>query len=230
MAVRQIIFPTIILLMIGLGGSAGAGTTDEAVLEHMLALYELDTTVYEIEILSNPLADEPVAVGEFSIRALTRSEPLGLFTIVGTIERDGEEVASGQIRMRVRKFESVLVLVDRVQRDRELRPEMFELRRKDVTDLKERALTDSDQLVGFLARRNLRRGQILVSGDLAPIPDIRSGSEVSIVYQNGFCRVTAPGQALQTGLSGDYIKVKNMATKKIITARIMDGSEVQVDP
>jgi flagella basal body P-ring formation protein FlgA len=209
---------------------AMAMTTAEAVREHMFALYELDPDQYQVDILSNPLKGVSINPGEFSLRPLTRSEPIGVFSIMATVKRDGEEDLTGQVRMRISRFESVLVATDRIQRADELTPEMAVLRRMDVTELREKALKDVDQLVGFQAGRNLRKGSILTTGDLAPIPDVERGHGLTIVYQSGLCRVTASGEAMQTGVAGDYIKVRNNATKKIITARVMDATEVMVDP
>ena len=206
-----------------------AMTSAEAVREHMFALYELDPDQYQVEILSNPLEDVTINPGEFSLRPLTRSEPLGVFSIMATVRRDGEEVAKGQVRMRISRFESVLVATDRIQRADELQPQMVEVRRMDVTDLREKPLKDIDELIGFQAGRNLRKGSIMTTGDLAPIPDVERGRGLTIVYQVGLCRVTATGEAMQTGVTGDYIKVRNKATKKIITARVMDATEVMVD-
>ncbi len=206
-----------------------AMTSAEAVREHMLALYELDPAIYQVEILSNPLEDVTINPGEFSLRPLTKSEPLGVFSIMATVRRDGKEVGSGQVRMLISRFETVLVSTDRIQRGDGLLPEMVEERRMDVSDLREKPLTSVDELLGFQAGRNLRKGSILSTGDLEQIPDVERGRGLTIVYQTGLCRVTAAGEAMQTGVTGDYIKVRNKATKKIITARVMDGTEVIVD-
>ena len=62
------------------------------------------------------------------------------------------------------------------------------------------------------------------------VPDVESGREVSIVYNAGPCRISALGVVLQKGMAGDYIKVKNKSSGKIVLARVVDESAVAVDP
>jgi len=61
----------------------------------------------------------------------------------------------------------------------------------EVTTLRERPLTDANQLVGSRAGRNLRMGTIVTSGDLETVPDIENGRDVAIVYTDGLCRISA---------------------------------------
>ena len=55
-------------------------------------------------------------------------------------------------------------------------------------------------------------------------------TRLSFVYIDGLCRITATGVALQSGMAGDYVKVKNKGSGKIILARVVDGTAVAVDP
>ena len=87
-----------------------------------------------------------------------------------------------------------------------------------------------EEIEGYRTKRNLRRGTILTTAAIEPIPDIEAGRELSIVYIGGLCRITTAGVALQSGMAGDYVKVKNKGSGKIILARVVDGTAVAVDP
>ena len=65
---------------------------------------------------------------------------------------------------------------------------------------------------------------------LERIPDIERGRDVAIVYIEGMCRISADGRTMQSGQAGDYIKVKNKTSGKIILARVVDATAVAVDP
>jgi len=128
------------------------------------------------------------------------------------------------------RYESVLVLTDRIRRHETLGPEKFALKEMDVTSLREKPITSATSLADMRTRRNLRRGDILTSGDIEPIPDIESGRDVTIVYSSGLCRITTEGRTLQSGMAGEYVKVKNKSSCKIIIARVVNGTAVAVDP
>jgi flagella basal body P-ring formation protein FlgA len=103
-------------------------------------------------------------------------------------------------------------------------------RRMDITDLRERPLKKVTDLSHRRARRNINRGTVLTAASIEPIPDVESGNEVSITFVEGPIQITATGTALQSGMAGDYIKVKNKQSGKIIMARVVDNAQVAIDP
>ncbi len=220
----------LILITMSFGAASFAATTDEAIVEKMSAMFDLDPGRYRIELLSNPLKTGDVSVDQIALRPLSQKEPLGLYSVMASVTVDGEVLESGQVRMRIKKYESVLVLTDRIRRHETLGPEKFALKEMDVTSLREKPITSATSLADMRTRRNLRRGDILTSGDIEPIPDIESGRDVTIVYSSGLCRITTEGRTLQSGMAGEYVKVKNKSSCKIIIARVVNGTAVAVDP
>ena len=203
---------------------------DQVIVDRMMSEFSLDEQSYEIEILSNRLDITGADNYDLTLRPLTQKDPVGLYSVVASFSDGETEVTSGQVRMRIRKFAKVVVAGDRIRRSEDLDPDRFSLQRMEVTNLVERPLGSLEELAGFRAKRNLKKGTIVTTGALEAIPDLERGHETLIVYSDGLCRITAPGVALQSGLSGDYIKVKNKATNKIILAKIIDDGAVAVDP
>ncbi|MEW6413027.1 MAG: flagellar basal body P-ring formation chaperone FlgA [Candidatus Zixiibacteriota bacterium] len=228
------LFKRILAVLIFLVPSICPGVTSltpsEVILDEIMVTYELDPLVYEIEVLTNQLKTESLEGRQLTFRPLSQKEPIGLFTVLATVLENGEEIESNQVRLRIKKYKTVLVVKDRVGRNDNLSPEQFGLERMEVTNLTEMPLESVEQIEGYRASRNLRPGQILTSGAIEPIPDVESGRETLIVYDDGLCKITATGIALQSGVTGDYVKVKNKATKKIIMARVIDENAVSVDP
>jgi len=209
---------------------ASALTCDEAIQAKVIDMYELDSSRYRIEILSNPLKSAKLTPSDLTLRPLSQKQPLGLFSIMVDVKSGGEPLESGQVRLKIRKFDDVLVLLENVPRSEAFTAEQFTVQRMEVTALYERALTEPSELAGQRAGRNLKRGSILTARDLEPMPDIEYGRDVAIVYSTGLCRISTEGKALQSGLAGEYIKVKNKSSGKIILARIVDATAVAVDP
>ena len=205
-------------------------TCEQAIQAKVAAMYDLDTNWYRVEVLSHSLKSAEVNPQQLTLRPLSQKEPLGLFSMMADLKIDGERLESGQVRLKIRKYADVLVLLDNVRRSDPVTVEQLTLQRMEVTTLRERPLIEPSELVGNRAKRNLKRGNILTARDLEPIPDVEFGRDVAIVYIDGLCRISTEGKALQSGLAGEYIKVKNKSSGKIILARIVDATAVAVDP
>lgn len=221
----------LLLFFLVLSMPAFAGNeSDKFIISKMKEIYELEDANYEIEILSNKLKLPLISLDNLSIRALTQKEPLGLFTIIATIIVNDKVIETAQVRMRVKKYGEVLVASDRLKRHQKISAENTIVRKMEITNLREKPVLSIADTEGYRLKKNLRKGAILTSGAMEVIPDIESGMETTIVYDDGLCKITATGLALQSGVVGDYIKVKNKATKKIIIARIVNKRFVAISP
>ena len=227
---KSIITLFVCLMLLAGVSSVSALSSDEAIRTKILTMYGLDTSMYQIDILSNKLKSADVDLNQLTLRPLSQKEPLGLFSMMADVKINGELFESKQIRLKIRKYADVLVLLDNAHRSKNIEHEQLVLKRMEVTTLRQRPLVDLSELDGLRSRRNLRRGTILTADDLERIPDIERGRDVSIVYTEGMCRISADGRTMQSGQAGDYIKVKNKTSGKIILARVVDATAVAVDP
>jgi len=232
MRMNHIKVSLLLIIMVGLtfAKATYAVTCDQAIIDKIVAMYNLDSRSNKIEILSNPLKSAAVTADNITVHPLTSKEPLGMFTVMVRVSQGGEVVESGQVRMKIRRFADVLVLSGKIRSREPLYRDRLVIRRMDITSLREKPLKTIDEIEGYRARRNLRKGKILTASAIEPIPDIETGRELSIVYVDGLCRVTSTGVALQSGVVGEYVKVKNNGSGKIILGRVIDGSTVAVDP
>ncbi len=224
---------TLVVILLSVGVTATtclAASTAEAIIERMFEMYKIDRTSHTIELLSNPFKSAEVTPDEIALRPLTAREPLGLFSAIVTISEGGQKLEQQQVRMKIRRFAEVLVATDRIGSREEINSDRVTTRRMDITTLAELPIFSHDQLAGYRAKRNIRRGKIITAAALELIPDVERGTEVTVIYSDGLCRITTSGIALQTGVAGDYIKVKNKGTKKVIIARVVDGTAVAIDP
>jgi flagella basal body P-ring formation protein FlgA len=220
-----------LLLVAGLAiSSAQAVECDEALRQTAMRTFALDSAVHQIEVLSSQLMSSDVDLSELTLRPLSQKEPIGLFTVIATITRDGRQIESGQVSLRIRKFADVLVTTDNLSRHDAPAPNKFTLQRTDITSLREQPVTAFEEIASLRMRRNLAKGQILTTSAVEPVPDIEVGREVAIQCSNGQFTVTTTGTAQQSGSAGDLIRVKNRASGKTIQARILDNSTVAIAP
>ncbi|MFZ5979400.1 MAG: flagellar basal body P-ring formation chaperone FlgA [Candidatus Zixiibacteriota bacterium] len=228
---RLIKFLLIILLAASpLAAADGPVDFEQALVLEMQDEYELDPADYEIKILFNQLKTEQASPENLRLEAVSLKEPLGSFTMRVTVERDGKTVEKGQVRVMIKKFAEVLVTTGKIRRNEALTPDKLTLQRMDITSLQEQPVQSLQDIEGYRSKRNLSAGRIVTSSAVEPVPDIEVGREVSIVYNDGLCSIAAPGQVLQNGWEGDFIKVKNKTSGKIILARVIDDTSVAVDP
>lgn len=92
-----------------------------------------------------------------------------------------------------------------------------------------------DALIGKRANRDLAPGQVLLASDVQRSveepnkPLVQAGQHVRLVAHLGAIDVIALGEALQSGTSGQYIRVRNNESKKIITGRVTGLKTVEID-
>ncbi len=99
----------------------------------------------------------------------------------------------------------------------------------EVTSLRTQPVRSFEELEGIRAKRNLKKGDVLLITSIESVPDIEVGDEVTITFNDGLCAITAPGTSLQTGSAGEQVRVRNEASGKIIYARIVDRKFVSVE-
>ena len=220
----------IIGLVVLVASATMAVETEQAIVDLLRTTYELDQTEYEIEITANQIKTRLVDPADLSLKSLSRKEPLGPFTVLVEIASEGALVERGQVRLRVKRFATVLVAADKIGRHDVLNEQQFELKRVDVTSLREQPVSSMAGIVGQRSRRNLRLGSILTTTALEPVPDIDVGGEVTIVFTDTWGSVTAPGRSLQSGWIGGKLRVKNLASGKVINAQVISSRKVEVNP
>ncbi len=206
-----------------------AASCNDIITAQVVTRYKLDSS-YQIEILSNQLADRETDVSSVTFKPLSQKEPLGLFTVLMTVTSADNTKQNVQVRMRVSKFAQVLVAKDRINKGETLTTAQMETVRVDVTNLREQALTMPEQVIGQIAKRNIQVGSILTTGCVATPPAVASGRPVTILYEHAGCRITVPGIALQNAATGEYAKVRNTTSGTVLFARVIGENNVAVMP
>jgi len=195
----------------------------------IISYYDLDPVRVEIEFRKNRIKAEPGDYDSLEINPMSNSEPRGLIPLKVTLYKNGDEVKSGQIRIRISWFENALVTTDKIRRHDIIMPNKYQLKRVETTYLTEKIVNSPAQLAECWAKKNIGKDQILTSGLIEVIPAVVSGKEVSIMYRTQAMEITARGTALEAGYIGESIRVRNSQSRKIIACTIIDRETVQVN-
>jgi flagella basal body P-ring formation protein FlgA len=97
-----------------------------------------------------------------------------------------------------------------------------------LTRLSGNSLTDSEQLVGRMAKRPLKAGQILRQSDVAVAPVIHKNDLVRLVVQTGQMTLTVQGKAMQDAALGQTVRVVNVNSNRQLSGTVVDAGTVAV--
>jgi flagella basal body P-ring formation protein FlgA len=84
------------------------------------------------------------------------------------------------------------------------------------------------EVAGRSLRKNLSQGEALPLNLVTDAPIIERGKSVTIVVKDGGLVVKAKGEAMENGALGDSIKVRNTASKTVLTAVVVAEDTVEV--
>jgi flagella basal body P-ring formation protein FlgA len=86
----------------------------------------------------------------------------------------------------------------------------------------------SEDIVGMVARRTLLPGQSIPINALAAPRAVRAGSPVKLIYLDGGLEITTVGSALQDGVVGQSVQVRNDDSGVTVSGRVRPDGAVQV--
>lgn len=85
-------------------------------------------------------------------------------------------------------------------------------------------------LVGKVARRTLLPGRPIPTNAIGEPRLITVGARVRVVYEEGGLNITAYGSALQPGVAGDFVSVRNVESGVTVSGIVAPDGSVHVGP
>ena len=139
---------------------------------------------------------------------------------------NGKTVKKFWIPVRVERKVKVVVAVKPIPRGSVITSDEVSL--KSVVESKARGGTDNiSSIVGATARRDFLPGDVITKSGIIPNFAVRRNQPVRVVYRSGAIRVELLGIALQDGVVGNIIKVKNPSTGKVLLCRVTGNGLVE---
>lgn len=90
-------------------------------------------------------------------------------------------------------------------------------------------ISSLDEVVGKRLRTSIKPNTEITASMLKKMPVVEKGKPVRIIVENGLLGMTTVGISEQDGMRGELIKVRNISSKKMVYARVMDRSLVKVE-
>jgi flagella basal body P-ring formation protein FlgA len=90
------------------------------------------------------------------------------------------------------------------------------------------SLISREDVIGKRAIRTIQAGQEIISGMIENPPPVKKGDRVIISAENSEMKITAAGEALQDGQTGDQVEVLNVQSGRKIFATVRGSGIVEV--
>ncbi len=158
----------------------------------------------------------------------SRYEFVGRGTFAAEAFVDGKLAASFHPRVNIEIFEEVVVARNPIRKGEVISDRDMDYRRTNLASVRGATYTDASDVVGLIASRGIRPGQILTDGLVEPIPLVRRRDPVKIVVEGPSFEVTLSGIALEEGALGDLIRVRNTRTRKTFLAEVSADRRVKL--
>lgn len=91
-------------------------------------------------------------------------------------------------------------------------------------------LMTADALIGHTPRRMASAGQPLQSNDLELPTLVKKGQLVTVTLKSGVIALSLQGRAMQSGSTGDMVRILNTASNQVIEATVTGAQTVAVTP
>lgn len=176
---------------------------------------------------------EVTQAGDIAISVTSRFGDIysdrGVVQVSITDKQDNRRSIGVPVQVSVKK--PVWVVKNPISANEPLRASDLTLTLKDVSQCYNYAVGEERNLRQYIARVNMRPGDVLDSRKMVIPPDVTYNSAVRILMSNGDgMTVTVPGIALSSGRIGETIRVRQAVfQRKYYSAKIVDKNQVLVE-
>lgn len=125
--------------------------------------------------------------------------------------------ASAQVRILLPLLHADTV----IERGQRLSVADLALQPHDVTRARRGYYTRPDDVIGLVAKRRIRPGQLITPSLLDQPPAVQRGQPIKIVASRDGIQASTMGEALADGQIGDLIRVRNTSSNKVIDAKVI---------
>ncbi len=164
------------------------------------------------------------------IYTVTPSKPgiLGSTSFSIIFQLDGKTVKNCTVRGKLEAISEVVTAAVNVRRGTILTADKIKLARVDISNL-DATYPATDMVIGMQATRTIRAGRAIDDKNVEIAPVIKKGERVKIVASKGSLQISTNGIAIMDGRPGDFIRVKNTNSSKLVYCQVYAPGIVYVE-
>lgn len=157
------------------------------------------------------------------------ADPIGEVPVRLRVLRAGRELGRGLVVLNVRVLRDQVVAARPIARGatlglEDLRVEAREARPGDAANA-----LNAETLLGWQTRVDITPGMVITRRLAQPVPAVRGGRGVELVFVQDQFDLVAPGMALGDGAIGDVIQVRRLSDNRAVAAKVIADGKAQIN-
>jgi len=152
----------------------------------------------------------------------------GAVTLRVEAVKNGKTLRSFPVPIQVTLYDDVVVTSRRLKRNDVIAAHDITVEHRAVNLKADLPLSDPAEVIGRRTTRALPAGRPLDLSLIEDVPLVERGQKVTLRFQTGNLLLTARGEAIEDGWAGQPVRVKNLASKKLVTGIPADKGLVDV--
>ncbi|WP_083938613.1 flagellar basal body P-ring formation chaperone FlgA [Succinispira mobilis] len=184
---------------------------------------------YQLELLTRLTVDFTLPAGEVKLQV--GSEPIIRYDmptqVPVSVYVNGQRFLNISLAYKIKKYDLLLVANKNLSNGETIDFTNVRLEKRESTRDAE-YVKSIEEVVGLKLKRSVSVDTVLLKNYLDKPQLIRRGLPVMIISRQGNIEVNAPGIALQNGVLGDKIRVRNSSSGKIVVGEVMDANNVRI--
>ena len=203
-----------------------AGIYKDYVLSHM-PWAKTDVTISDIRVGSTTIVPGKNGV-TYRVVADSSLSFLGNTPLSIVMFRNGDRIGSVRVVGKVNVFKKVAKAARGIKSHEVFTQNDVRFVKENIAELPHDVITDSGDIMGKESVRSFRVNEIIRKRDVAQPLLVQKGDVVTILISAPGLLITSKGQALEGGRLGQMMRVKNIATKRIVIGMVKGHKTVQV--
>jgi flagella basal body P-ring formation protein FlgA len=102
------------------------------------------------------------------------------------------------------------------------------LTRMNMARVSQQVYRHAEDVVGKRARRSLQANTVIHTHEVENLPTVQKGDMVLMLAESALLKVSTMGEALESGMRGDTIRIRNTTSNREVRAIIVDKKTVKV--
>lgn len=147
-----------------------------------------------------------------------------------TLRCDAPRAWAASVTASVEVWRPVVVAVHGLPSGSTIQADDIALEPRDLADVRDQFIGELERVVGWTTRRPIGPGTVLSARALVAPITVSKGDQVNIRSGQGPVVVTMHGTALDNGMSGEQIAVRNLQSERIIKAWVVAPGLVSAGP
>jgi len=142
--------------------------------------------------------------------------------------KGGTRLNSWQKGVQCELWKDAYVATQRIDRSDVLNSSMFTVQPVDVLGLYQSPVDIGTPLTDYVAASGLRTGKPLYWKDLNQRPLVQRNQIIDVVAQKGWMKITLKAKALEDGVKGQVIRVRNLQSFRDLQAEVIGVNRTRV--